>query len=221
MKLALGLLLVCGGCSLYFGASDGDGDQRPPKGDVTGPDRPDNPTKPDPGKPDPGGPNHPGPAACAHQVDVFGVYETSSDHVGPHDGGVTVLQPGVHTLALAAYEETSWHVSVGPGVTIDAIYLLGYEHQTVDGVGAPVINHSAQPSSPACGYSFPYNGEGCDTYLLLSRVTADAREPVHGFHGCYQAVKWTLEADGSVSSDCNTAAGYAQDDFTAACAPPR
>jgi hypothetical protein len=234
MKLALGLLLVCGGCSLYFGNSEGDGDSRPPKGDGTKPDRPDDPGKPDPGGPnhpgsdhpdkpcptDPGDPPAPGPAACAHQVDVLSVYETSSAHAGLHDGGVTVLQPGVHTLVLVAYEQTAWHVSLAPGATVDAIHLYGYERSTVDGVEAHVFNHSAEPGAPACGYSVPDNGGGCDTDALLARVTADTGERIHGFHGCYRAVKWTLHADDTATSDCDTAAGYEQRDVMTACAPP-
>ena len=152
---------------------------------------------------------------------MFGVYVTSnSANVSVGNGSVTIEQPGVHRLVLSAYEATNWHVSLAPGATVDAVYLYGYHAQTVDLRGVPVVTRSYdQNGQVACGYSYPYNGQGCDTNQLLARVEAEAG-PVHDFHGCYHAGTWTLHADATATSDCDTAAGYQQYDFTQTCRPP-
>lgn len=224
MKLAaLGFLLACGGCSLYFGDAGSPtpgtpGNEGDPGTQPGGPIQGDPGTLPPPVDP---GPVDPGAARCeGPQVDVFAVYVPRTGNSSTGEAGVTIEQPGVHTLVLSAYERTSWHVSLAPGASVNAVYLYGYHAQTVDVGGVPVVTHSYdQDGQFACGYSFPYNGQGCDTNQLLARVAAEAG-PVHDFHGCYQAVKWTLHTGGRVTSDCDTAAGYEQDDFTRACRQP-
>jgi hypothetical protein len=234
MRLAaLGLMIACSGCSLYFGDSEPPADdRRDPDGPIVAPPpaqplplpqpQPDLPCD-DPEVPD-DDPGVPGPQRCVGpQVTVFGVYETRSDHGAGHhpvgESSVTIDRPGVHTLVLSAYEPTSWHVSLAPGAVVDAVYLYGYHAQTVDLPGVRVVTQTYEQGGQfACGYSYPYNGGGCDTNDLLARVEAEVG-PVHAFHGCYRAVTWTLHADDTATSDCATHEGYEQDDLVRACAP--
>jgi hypothetical protein len=156
------------------------------------------------------------PTSCGSpEVHVIGVYETHGNHGGcdhpTGDAHVSIERPGNHVLVLSAYEPTSWHVTLAPGVTIQSISLIGYEQQTVDLPGVPVIHGSG------CGYSYPYNGGGCDTNQLIQLAEAQAGAPLTSFHGCYQASDWTLHADGSVDSNCNTSAGYQVDEHYGEC----
>jgi hypothetical protein len=215
---ALALLLATTGCSLYFGGPS----ERPGGGDVT-----------EPGDPaDPGEPGYPEatlgedlPARCAAtEVDVFGVYETRSDHsAGDHPtgaAGVTIDRPGPHKLVLSAYEPTNWHITLTQGATLESIYLTGYHAQTTDFTGVPVVVDTYENGRGyACGYSYPYNGQGCDTNQLLANVEAKVG-PVTTFHGCYRATQWALRTDGTAKSDCATSAGYQQSELIRGCRAP-
>ncbi|HWU88273.1 MAG TPA: hypothetical protein VN253_13395, partial [Kofleriaceae bacterium] len=209
MKLAplLALALSLAGCTLYFGPAD------PP---ATAPPEPGGP----PGDPvDPGGPIKPGgplPATCGTpEVHVLSVYETSSNHSGGnHPTGtatVTIERPGDLALVLSAYEPTDWHVTLAPGAHVRSVTLIGYLTQTVNLANVPIVH------AQGCGYSYPYNGGGCDTNQLLALAKQHAGADVTTFHGCYQASSWTLHADGSAASNCNTAAGYEVDELVADC----
>jgi hypothetical protein len=205
---ALALVLASTGCSLYFG-----GGSEPPAGDPVNPGGPEIPGIPG----SPGSPAGVLPARCdAPEVDVIGVYETGSDHAA----GVTIERPGAHRLVLSAYEPTRWQVTLAPGATVESIHLIGYHAQTVSVPGAPGVPVTSETYDgggvPGCGYSYPYNGEGCDTNQLLARVEAKVGA-VSTFHGCYHASQWALRADGTAKSDCDTAAGYQQYDLIRGC----
>ena len=155
---------------------------------------------------------------------MVGVYETQGGSSGSNhpigDGHVTIEGPGVHTLVLSAYEPTRWHVTLAPGARVDAVHLFGYYTQTVDLTGVPVTTETYDNGAqPACGYSYPYNGQGCDTNQLLARAEAEAGM-ITTFHGCYHASQWTLHGDGTATSDCATASGYQQYNLDRGCPAP-
>ena len=163
-------------------------------------------------------PQDPGslPAHCGSpELHVIGVYETSSNHSADNhpagDARVAIERPGDHILALSAYEPTNWHVRLAAGATVRAVQLFGYHAQTVDLANVPVTRGTA------CGYSYPYNGGGCDTNELLALAERQAGTRVTTFHGCYQASDWTLHTNGTASSNCNTAAGYRQSELLGRC----
>jgi hypothetical protein len=202
MKLTPLLVLSLAGCSLYFDEADG-----PASG----------PSGPSPG-PSSGPSPHGGPLPekCGSpEVHVIGVYETRSDHSHGHhptgEGRVRIDRPGDHVLVLSAYEPTDWKVSLAPGANIEAVTLIGYHPQSVNLTGVPVTRDSG------CGYSFPYNGQGCDTDALLELARTHAGADVTTFHGCYHASEWTLHADGTAASNCDTAAGYEVSSVYAKC----
>lgn len=208
MRLTALLALLLAGCSFYVG---GDDTQAADPLDE-GPSGPAIPEEPVPTVPPPVPPPPRPPSECGSpEVHVFGIYETSSDHGTVGEAHVSIDRPGDHILALSAYEETRWQVEVGPGAAIRAVYLLGYEPQTVDLPDVPVTQGSG------CGYSYPYNGGGCDTIELLSSVKERAGRGITTFHGCYQASQWTLLADGAATSNCNTDDGYEVDELLAGC----
>jgi hypothetical protein len=219
MRLAPLIVLSLAGCSLYFGSS------------APEPGEPSDSGVPGGGRSDGGGPGggpsdggssvpqdggSPLPVGCGSpEVHVIGIYETSSSHSADnHPSGnasVTINRPGNHILVLSAYEPTNWHVSLAAGATVRAVQLFGYYAQTVDLAGVPVTRGTA------CGYSYPYNGGGCDTNQLLASAEAQAGTGLTTFHGCYQASDWTLHADGTATSNCNMAAGYQQFELFGTC----
>lgn len=183
MKILPLLALSLAGCSLYLG-SDDPALTSPTKSSLTDEE-----------------------SSCGDsEVHVIGVYETHGDQHGeyhpPGDAQVTVNRPGNIALVLSAYEPVNWQVSLGEGVTIKSVTLIGYYDQTVNLTNVPV-NHGQ-----ACGYSYPYNGGGCDTDEMLAKATELAGGEVTTFHGCYQASSWTLNADGTAESNCSGSESY-------------
>jgi hypothetical protein len=194
MRLAPLFALSLAGCTLYFGPDDPRGiaplpGNPPPVG-----------VKPGSGPNDPGGPLS---ARCgAPEVHVIGVYETSSNHNTVGTAEIKFDRPGDHILVLSAYEATRWQVRPGPRTTIRAVQLIGYEDQTVELPNVPVMR------SQGCGYSWPYNGQGCDTNALLAAVKAHTSKDITTFHGCYQASLWTVREDGTATSNCSGSTSY-------------
>jgi hypothetical protein len=118
---------------------------------------------------------------CDTGLYVGAIYTTDAGEGGT--ATVTFDVPGEHVLALSAYEATTWQVTVGPSTTLRAILVAGHGPQTVVGAEVPVV----QVPGPPCGYSLPYNGQGCDTDALLDALQTAAGLPVSRFDGCYQA----------------------------------
>jgi hypothetical protein len=144
------------------------------------------------------------PGKCGDpEVHVFGVYETRSDHSGGYhptgEGHVSIERKGDHILVLSSYEPTDWKVSLASGANVLQVVLIGYEKQSVD-LDVPVVHGN--------GYTCRFTGEGCETSDLLDLISQGGGTQVTSFHGCYRATEWTLHADGSVASSCDTAAGY-------------
>lgn len=205
------------GCALYF-----DDETTPPGPECEASDGCD-PWPPPPPPPTPTDPPvTPPPMTCGDpEVHLIGVYETRGDHgFGHHPmgaGAVHIARPGRHVVVVSAYEPTTWQVTADAGATIEAIYAVGYHTQQIDGpAGVPAVATSwEQGGQAACGYSWPYNGEGCDTSTLLAWTQARVGA-VTSFHGCYQATSWTLGTS-TVASDCATDQGYEVDSFAATC----
>jgi hypothetical protein len=158
------------------------------------------------------------PGQCGDGVElhVIGTYEPAPQGSGPRvprDSNVRIDRPGKHRLVLSAYEPVKWRVSAGPGVEITKVIAIGYHTQTVSlaaGVSAAVEVHSyEQDGQSACGYSWPYNGGGCDTRALLAFAGTATNDPLTSFHGCYQGNNWVLNADLSVQSNCSGSPSYA------------
>ena len=166
------------------------------------------------------------PACTGTEVHVIGVYETSSDHDSQKhpigDGLVRIERAGTHALVLSAYEPTRWKIELVAGARIKSIHLVGMHAQTVMPPHEDITittDTSEQTLSGACGYSWPYNGEGCDTNRLIELAKNRTGLAVTSFHGCYHASSWTLGKDGSATSDCATTSGYQVDEFVNSCEP--
>lgn len=122
----------------------------------------------------------------------FGVYQTPS-------GVATVTDRAAnpHNLVLTAYEATHWKVTKAPGSGLERIITSGYEAQKVDVDGSvKVEDYSGPAGSPVCGYSYPYNEQGCDTNKALDKAfnwtNGDA---VAQMSGCYLASSFTLDGE--------------------------
>jgi hypothetical protein len=155
------------------------------------------------------------------ELHVIAMYEAIGEKAN-----VRIDRPGHHALVLSSYEAVTWNVTTGPGVVIDSVVATGYKATSVLGVGAAtavsVRGYEVDGGAFACGYSWPYNGGGCDTAELLSFATAATGLELSSFHGCYRAGDWTLNADRSAVSTCATEQGYQQYELLGTCAaePP-
>jgi hypothetical protein len=214
MRLSALLALPLAGCSLYFGAGDPLPPEEPLPGDPTDPGDPKDPNDPKDPTPTPTPAPSPATNCGSPEVHVVSIYETSSNHSGVGHARVAIERPGRHVLVLSAYEATSWHITLAHNARVHAVHLIGYEHQTVDLPNVPVTYDQG------CGYSYPYNGGGCDTNALFDLVKARANLGLTTFHGCYQASQWTLHPDGTAASNCNTAGGYKVSELIARCGGP-
>lgn len=124
--------------------------------------------------------------SCETGLYVGAIYET---HERRGEATVRFDVPGTHVLALSAYEATTWTIELGPRSALERVLIAGYERQEVRGVDVPVVN----VPGPACGYSWPYNGGGCDTADLLQALEAAAGLPLTRFDGCYDAQTFVWE----------------------------
>ena len=146
------------------------------------------------------------------EVHVIGVYEASSGHfAGYHptsDATVRLERAGEQTLVLSAYEPIRWHVEVAANVRLRAVHLIGYHNQTL---ASSHVNISITAGTDAaCGYSWPYNGGGCDTSKIFDLARKYGGGEITSFHGCYQASQWTIDANFRATSNCATSSGYQQ-----------
>ena len=154
------------------------------------------------------------PGQCGElETHVFGIYESPTG-----EATVDIDRPGRHAIVLSAYEPTTWRVRVQPGVELEAVYAVGSHSQRVIApAGVKVVTESHEDGgASACGYSYPYNGEGCDTDALLdlTRIRVHAET---SFHGCYEASSWKVGEDLSVTSNCAVDKGYEQSDVLTNC----
>lgn len=134
---------------------------------------------------------------------LIGVYETLTPHydvLGNHlQGNATVhITNGGEkpiVLALSSYEPTLWNIDIAPGVNVSQIILNGYYNQALSGVGGNLLvtNKSGLGNYlAACGYSWPYNGGGCDTNYLKSRLESFTGLTLSTFAGAYRATDFTV-----------------------------
>jgi hypothetical protein len=131
------------------------------------------------------------------EVNVIGIYESRSDHRGADyhpmgEASVHVSRRGRQILVLSSYEPTHWTVTLDPGTSVVKVVTLGYYEQPVifRGESTPV-----EQREYACGYSWPYNGQGCDTNQLFASSERAAHSPVAGFAGCYRANTFVVRDD--------------------------
>ena len=136
------------------------------------------------------------------EVNVIGIYETRSDHRGSDyhptgEASVHVSRHAKQILVLSSYEPTHWTVSIDPGADVVKIVTLGYYDQPVSfqGPSAPV-----EHAGFGCGYSWPYNGQGCETNALFAASEKATQSFVAAFAGCYRANTFVVRDDQEI---CN------------------
>lgn len=86
--------------------------------------------------------------------------------------------------------------------------MIGYHEQSLETQLENVKITTDLGSSPSCGYSWPYNGGGCDTNQLLAKVQQYVGSEITSFYGCYHASNWTISNDLQVASNCGAYGGY-------------
>jgi hypothetical protein len=129
------------------------------------------------------------------ELHVISVYEpTASGRVE-----VWLQRPGTMTVLLSSYEEVDWVLFVDPGVTLNGVLVNGYDAQTLQGLPPGVQTQTRSFAQTGtnfgnwCGYSWPYNGGGCDTNLLIAGVEAFTQQTTTGFVGCYTGEQFVVQ----------------------------
>jgi hypothetical protein len=142
---------------------------------------------------------------------VFGVYEAPPDPSGGGGGGIQIYldRPGKHVVVVSAYKETTWHFNVSNGAILEKVYAVGYSDQHVDVSQVPnavKIESDSESTTGAygCGYSWPYNGEGCDTGNMLRLAAVRVGHEFNSYDGCHTTGTITLDEHMHAYSDCTT-----------------
>ena len=138
---------------------------------------------------------------------MIGIYEASGDHSWNYHPvrEVTVIlkREGEQVLVLSAYEPIRWVIQLANGAQLREVHLIGVHEPML----APITGHDNisitidANSEGACGYSWPYNGEGCDTNQVLALARKYAGGEITSFHGCYRASQWIIDSDFSAISN--------------------
>lgn len=130
---------------------------------------------------------------------MFGIYRAPDGVVD-----LRIARPGHHALVVSAHDATSWRITATNGAVIDGVYAVGVHRQTVDAPGsAKVARDCSDDGGPqACGYSWPDDGNGCNTDQLLKLTGKIINHSATSFHGCREAAAFTVGSDLAVTSDC-------------------
>jgi hypothetical protein len=142
---------------------------------------------------------------------VFGIYTAPTDPSGNGGGGVQIYldRPGKHVVVVSAYTAVTWHFQVSNGAILEKVYAVGYSDQTVDVSQVPnhveVMSDSESTTGAyGCGYSWPYNGKGCDTGNMLRLASARVGHEFNSYDGCHTTGTITLDEHMHAYSDCTT-----------------
>ena len=141
------------------------------------------------------------PGQCGEiETHVFGIYRAPGGKATVH-----VERPGHHALVVSAHDATHWTITTAPGATVDGVYAVGIHEQTVTApAGTKIATDSRDEGGPqACGYSYPYDGEGCDTEQLLNLTGVITKHGATSFHGCEVASTFRIAEDLGVASNCD------------------
>jgi hypothetical protein len=163
-------------------------------------------------------------APCSEkEVHVIGIYKASN---GPSKNGrsvqkvtVTLRRRGEQVLVLSAYEPIRWKINIASGVRLRAVHLLGFHKQRMARMkGSRKISiTTGAHAKGACGYAWPSNGRRCDTNKLLTLARKYAGGEITSFHGCYEASRWTIDANFRAKSGTSRLSGQTQYSFYPDC----
>jgi hypothetical protein len=136
---------------------------------------------------------------------ALGIFTAS----GPGPVVIEVARPGKHVLALSAHDATSWQITTSNGAEIEKVYAVGYGAQTVDvsqAAGKPEVHTDSEDTTGAygCGYTWPYDGDGCDTGNMLRLSAARVQHDFNSYDGCKTTGSFMLDEHMHVYSDCTT-----------------
>jgi hypothetical protein len=133
-----------------------------------------------------------GPGTTQPELHILSAYEPSGSTIAVHIARNTQM-----TVVLSSYEPVHWIVTVDPGAVVDEILLNGYHAQTLSAPSnipyqARSYDQNYSNFGSSCGYSFPYNGGGCDTNQLIAGVEFHTGLDWTSFTGCYTASEFLI-----------------------------
>jgi hypothetical protein len=154
------------------------------------------------------------------ETHVFGIYNSPT-------GGVTIeiARPGKHILVLSAHDATTWHITTtDPDAVIEEVYAVGYDDQTIDVSGLAntpkvTVDSKETTGSYGCGYSWPYDGKGCDTGDMLRLAAFTLDRGVNSYDGCYSTDSVMLDDRMHAYTSCTSSYddGLPKNHFIADC----
>ena len=151
------------------------------------------------------------------EIHLLSMYEVTNNQVGTAVVNVNGSAKVPVNLVLSSYEAVNW-VLKGSGVPfIKSVVVNGYKKSTVSGIDSKYVTDKTGVGNYlyACGYSWPYNGGGCDTNVLVSKVESFFGSPLTSFAGQYQATQFTVTLpDAAVTTPDSTPDAFTFTDQT-------
>ena len=124
------------------------------------------------------------PKSCTPELVVVSIYEAYNKTVE-----VTINRSTPIILVLSAYDSAAWDLRLGPMAQVQRVVISGYHAQTAKvPAGIPVTTHYL-----GCGYSWPYNGGGCDTNTLFRNAETLTQSKLSHFVGTYQGATFQVQ----------------------------
>src|SRR5438132_6638852 len=125
------------------------------------------------------------------ETHVFGIHDALFGQVV-----IEMDRPGQHVVVVSAHDAASWKIITGPGAEIVKVYAVGVRAQTVDvseAAGNPVVRIDSKDTDDVegCGYTWPYDGQGCNTKSLLRLASVRTGTHITSYDGCHSASSFT------------------------------
>lgn len=144
------------------------------------------------------------------EVLVVGNYEAADARGATGHATVIDTRTAAHVLLVTGYEATEWTIEKAEGSGLTAVYRTGYETQTIVAPADVTVSPTQRRS---CGYSWPYDGQGCDTHDVLADAESFSGHPVDQLVGCYASSHFTVKDDVECTSDEGPSSEWQQFDF--------
>lgn len=151
--------------------------------------------------------HNPDPQSQNVDLVVVGIYEadhqTANEHI-TNPANVEIKNGGNKpiVLVLSSYEPVQWNISLESGVILNEIILNGFHSHSYTGVPASIVDDKSGTGNylTACGFSYPYNGDGCDTDQLFSEIEIYTGLSVSNFAGTYRASDFSITSSSELST---------------------
>ena len=126
-------------------------------------------------------------------VVVLGVYQGLASLDGTISVSIDDAGAAPLTLVLSSNLSVTWNLDIEQGVNLNEVWVYGIQPQTVNGFAGTITT-----GFPICGYSWPDDGQGCDTEGLMDEVAFDTGLATTLFAGTLEASGFNVETSAVV-----------------------